>query len=163
VTTSSVALVQRPVAPTDLEFLRDLFADARGEEFAALPAETRRPLLDMQFALQRQQYEARYPESRHEIVEIDGAAVGRVWTFDDGDRLRILDITLLSGHRGHGIGTGVLTQLIDGAGERPVVLDVWAANLAARRLYERLGFVAVSDGDGYVAMQRTRLAEKESR
>ena len=56
-----------------------------------------------------------------------------------------LGMAILDGHRGEGIGRRLLDQCIDwslGQGAHKIDLEVWPHNEAARRLYERAGFVA---------------------
>lgn len=64
-----------------------------------------------------------------------------------------LTIALLPDYRGRGIGTQLLTYLLNKAVShyRAVSLSV-AADNPARRLYERHGFVTTSDTDGSLTM-----------
>lgn len=116
-----------------------------------LPPELREALLDIQFHAQDQQYATTYPGASHDIVVADGVDVGRLIVDESGDAIRIVDVTIHESHRGRGIGSALLGNLIERADRagRPVCLSVWPTNVAARRLYERLGFtVTVTGGDG---------------
>jgi ribosomal protein S18 acetylase RimI-like enzyme len=50
-----------------------------------------------------------------------------------------------------GIGSSVLTDLL--ASTKPVRLHVFALNVRARALYERLGFVITEENDGRIDMR----------
>jgi ribosomal protein S18 acetylase RimI-like enzyme len=157
------AISLRPAAPADLPFLRELFADSRAADFGALPAQLREQLIDLQFETQRREYASLRPDALDEIVGLAGSAVGRIWTAREVDALHILDVTVSLRYRGRGIGTAVLDEVAaraDTAG-LAVHLHVWAANHAARRLYERCGFVTDSDvaadNGAYAAMRRPAL------
>jgi ribosomal protein S18 acetylase RimI-like enzyme len=82
-----------------------------------------------------------------------------VWAFDDDDLVGacevyrpkqqevrhtgLLDIAVLSGYRGIGLGESMLTETLERSkaiGIRLVELRVFSNNLAAIRLYEKVGF-----------------------
>ena len=90
----------------------------------------------------------------------DGAAVGAAWwrTFDADDAgygyvapdVPEVSIGVQATHRGRGIGTALLRALVERAaaeGRRALSLSVEDGN-AARRLYERTGFVVVGRNGG---------------
>ncbi|MGB6175887.1 MAG: GNAT family N-acetyltransferase, partial [Methylocella sp.] len=83
-----------------------------------------------------------YPDARFEIVECDGAPIGRIVTARTPDALLIVDIALVAAWRGRGIGASlVYGVLIDArAAGLPVRLSVSANNGPALRFYLRLGF-----------------------
>jgi ribosomal-protein-alanine N-acetyltransferase len=59
------------------------------------------------------------------------------------DEIHINNVAVRPQFRGHGIGSALLHQALAEAkrlGARRATLEVRASNLAARRLYERLGF-----------------------
>jgi len=72
-----------------------------------------------------------------------------------------LAVAVMPGHRGQGIGTRLLSALLDAAGESydAVSLSVQADN-PALRLYQRLGFEVVEDGGRWFTM-RKRLTRSE--
>lgn len=67
-----------------------------------------------------------------------------------------LTIAVLPDHRGRGIGTALLTALLDMARTRFAALSLSVSlTNPAKRLYERLGFVEVAaPADGSVTMRR---------
>lgn len=140
----------RAATDHDEAFLRTVYADARAEEVAAFgwpPAEVR-AFLTIQFDAQRRHLRTAYPGSVDAIVVVDGEPAGRLWTDHGPDRLTVIDIALLAGHRGNGVGGRLLRDLQADAAARgvPVALQVLRTN-RARHLYERLGFRPVPDGD----------------
>lgn len=75
------------------------------------------------------------------MIQVDGRDEGRLYLDWSASELHILDIALLPGVRGRGVGTRILTDLLDEsqASGRRVRIYVESFN-PARRLYERLGF-----------------------
>lgn len=116
------------------------------------------------------------PEATWVVAEVDGAVVGHGNLFAGTSPRRahvgsILALVVHDDFAGRGIGTAILTALLDVAdnwrGLKRLELDVFADNEPAVRLYERHGFAvegrrvkaALTDG-AYVdmlAMARLRL------
>jgi ribosomal protein S18 acetylase RimI-like enzyme len=71
-------------------------------------------------------------------------------------RTHLIDIAVFEEHRGRGIGTGLLRQLLQEyeSQGRPLRLQVLQGNPAIR-LYQRLGFVQSSADPMYVQMEWT--------
>ncbi len=103
------------------------------------------------------------------VAELDGRAVGACWirflTADDpgwgyvADDVPEVSIAVREHARRRGIGTGLLATTVDlarQAGIRGLSLSVSHGN-AARRIYERAGFVAVGE-DGVSATLLLTLA-----
>jgi len=135
----------RRAGESDLPFLRRLYGDVRAEELAAVPwaGDTRARFLDSQFALQHTHYVTHFPRGDFLVVERDGRAVGRLYLDEREADVHIVDIGLLSSVRGHGIGTTLLRRQMTRVATRGggVTLQVDVANVRARALYRRLGFV----------------------
>ena len=92
-------------------------------------------------------------EEEGEVVGVAWARLMRGYGFA-GDGVPELAVSVLPGHRGHGIGTALLSSLIERCSEfgySALSLSVQRSNLAAR-LYERLGFQEVSGDDGEAVM-----------
>jgi ribosomal protein S18 acetylase RimI-like enzyme len=140
----------------DAHFVRSVCADSR-PELRMLPSD----VLDLQLAAQSAQYQAAYPDAQDQLICAAGEPVGRCWTNRSEHELRLLDITVLSSRRGHGIGRAVLSDLCAQAAATavPLRLTVWHANTAAHRLYERLGFRDTTEANGYLSMEWTAHAE----
>jgi ribosomal protein S18 acetylase RimI-like enzyme len=155
---ATTTVARRPVAPHDENFLRELFADSR-PDLAVLPPDLRGALIDMQFRAQRAQYTASYPSARYEIIVADGNPLGQLVLDEGVESVRIVDVSVHRAHRGRGIASAVLHDVIaraERSGHR-VCLSVWSTNTQARRLYGRLGFVRTDNSHpsavGYVEMQ----------
>lgn len=147
----------RPVSPEDEAFLRRVYASSREEELAMMQwsPEQRAPFLAMQFEAQRTDYARRFPRAEHAVVEHDGSPVGRIWVNIDSEEIRLLDITILAGARGHGIGSFVLRGLQDRAAATrlPLRHTVVTTNLKAQRLYRRLGFSELDRTETHILME----------
>ncbi|MEV4620139.1 GNAT family protein [Asanoa sp. NPDC049573] len=81
------------------------------------------------------------------VVEVDGRLVGAVQTYEEADpmyRHAGMDIYLEPTVHGKGIGTDAVRtmakHLIHTVGHHRLVIDPAAANTAAIRVYERVGF-----------------------
>ncbi len=141
----TAALSLRAAAPDDEPFLMRLLGQVRATEFALLPGELAGRLLAQQREAQRRSMSAR-PGGYEEIaIDPSGATVGRLATARDGDALQLVDVTIDAAHRGQGYGTELVRLTIERAAAQrlPVVLRVAHTNPAARRLYEREGFVEI--------------------
>ncbi len=152
----------RVATEADEEFLFAVYASTRMEEIAVLgwPEAQATMFLRMQFTAQTGAYRTQFPEAEHRIILLAGEPVGRILIADEGDALRLVDVALLSEHRGRGIGTVLLRELTDRADGRglAVRLHVVETN-PARRLYERFGFRPL-DSDGlYLEMERPALGK----
>ena len=107
----------------------------------------------MQFDAQRSHYEEHYDGATYDVIVVDGEPAGRLYVARWAEEIRIMDIALLPGSRGRGVGTQLLRELlVEGAsaGKR-VTIHVEKLN-PARRLYQRLGFVVVEDRGVYDLM-----------
>nr|WP_308700869.1 GNAT family N-acetyltransferase [Pseudoduganella guangdongensis] len=133
----------RPETAADRAFLRALFAAVRGPELAegGLDPATVDALLDLQCAAQQQAFRHSYPGARFDVIEADGAAVGRLVAAQQADGLLLVDIALLPEWRGRGIGSALLRGLQQqaSAARLPLRLNV-VLNNPAEALYRRLGF-----------------------
>ncbi len=146
----------RPETDADREFLERLYASTREEELAPVPwtPEEKRAFLAWQFEAQRRHYRQYYPEASFDVIERGGCAVGRLYVDRREEELRIVDIALLPEARGRGIGTRLVTELLEEAAEggRVVTIHVELAN-PALRLYQRLGFRPVEERGVYLLME----------
>ena len=144
-------VVLRPAAPRDDGFLASLYASTRDEEMALVPwnEDEKNQFLDFQYRAQATSYETRFPNSDHRIIVVDGVPVGRIWTDEWEEEIRLLDIAILPQFRGTGIGSELLRNLQSRARSADKALrhSVRIGNAAAIRLYERLGFTIYEEYD----------------
>jgi ribosomal protein S18 acetylase RimI-like enzyme len=125
-----------------------LFAESQKQLAGLLSNEALwRSLVEMQFRGRTISYAARHPHAEDSILQgEDGQPVGRLLLDRLADCWQIVDIAVLAARRGQGFGAGVLRlcqRQAAAAGAR-LELQVRPEN-PARRLYERLGFKAVSE------------------
>jgi ribosomal-protein-alanine acetyltransferase len=106
------------------------------------------------------------PRSRHYLVAIvDGEVIGYAGLAAAGDQADVQTIAVLSAHQRLGIGSALLSGLLDEAarrGAKSVFLEVRADNPPAQAMYERFGFERIGvrrryydDGtDAYTMVRR---------
>ena len=156
-TVTGMTISLRPIDDSDLPFLLRVYASTREEELAPVPwtrAQTD-AFLASQFVLQHQYYQEHYAGAQFEVILADGQPIGRLYLARWAEEHRIIDIAIVPEHRGRGIGSRLLADVIaeaDAVG-KPVSIHVEMQN-PARRLYERLGFLPVDEHGVYVLMRR---------
>jgi ribosomal protein S18 acetylase RimI-like enzyme len=89
------------------------------------------------------------PDSTTSVVEVDNDRVGRLRVTRTVDHVVLCGIQLLPRIQRQGIGTAIIDDLKARAAAAgvPLDLDVEKDNPDARRLYERLGFTQVGEGE----------------
>jgi GNAT superfamily N-acetyltransferase len=158
-TTSYPGVTLRPACDSgpdsDIEFLFRVYASSRADEMALVPwsEAEKEAFLGSQFELQHHHYHHHYPDARYDLVCEGGRAIGRYYVQPMKGEIRIMDIALLPEHRGRGIGTRLVQDVLDEAAQsrRLVSLHVEESN-PAMRLYQRMGFAAVDDVGIYKLM-----------
>lgn len=150
----------------DLPFLRDLYASTRREEMALTgwPQNQIDAFLRQQFEAQHAHHARTYPGASLNLIlvkdakpaseicnlksEIGNQKAGRLYLHESDHEFRVIDIALVPGWRGQGIGRRLMRDILAVAGKRgkAVSLHVDPAN-PATHLYRRLGFRQV-DSDG---------------
>lgn len=147
----------RPARKDDLPFLRALYASTRKEELAVVPWSDamRSAFIAQQFALQHRHYLMHYRDADFLVIEHGSSPVGRFYLHPGADDLLVIDISLLPEFRGAGIGSALLRHAQGYAQEHSlgVQLHVMHSNLAARRLYLRLGFTEAADEGSHLLMR----------
>jgi ribosomal protein S18 acetylase RimI-like enzyme len=152
----SPPITLRTATPGDEAFLRRVYACTRQEELALVPwsDEEKEAFLRMQFDAQDSHYRAHYAGASFDVIDVDEVPVGRLYVVRWKDEIRIIDISLLPEHRGAGIGTRLLSELLEEGAHtnKRVSIHVEKHN-PARRLYERLGFTPKADLGIYLLME----------
>ncbi len=136
----------RALHDADLPWLRDLYATTRAEEMAPVPWPeiAKRSFLDQQFGLQHQHYLLYFSDSDFLAIEhIEHGPIGRYYLQRSAPEHLLVDISMFPTLRGQGIGRALIeaSQREAQSLGRGMHLHVQRGNSAARRLYERLGFV----------------------
>ena len=153
----SAAVGLRSAGPGDAELLFRVYAGAREDELAVVPwdAGQKEAFLRAQFGAQNRWYREHYAGASFDVVLVDGEPCGRLYVYRGETEIRIVDIALLPEHRGNGVGSSLLRDLLaeaDAAGKR-VTIHVERFN-PALRLYERLGFSVAEDKGVYLLLER---------
>lgn len=159
IATSLGLLARRPRTDDDTGLLRALFAASKREELALTGwgPEQQQSFVDLQLRAREQHRAATRPGAELGILTLDDVPVGQLDLDRTDAGIEVVEIAVVPGLQGHGLGTAVLTQVLaeaDAAGV-PVHLNVELANAGARRLYERLGFAVTGTvGPLHHAMER---------
>lgn len=154
---TSLGVELRPVTSADGKLLREVYRSTREEELALTPwsEDQKAAFLEMQFTAQDTYYRQIHPDGRYLVILRHGAPVGRLYLVRLEDALRIVDIAILPEHRGAGIGTALLEEVIAEADEAGIAVSLHVEPWnPAKRLYERHGFVSVEVRGVYEFMER---------
>jgi ribosomal protein S18 acetylase RimI-like enzyme len=151
------ALALRPVLPEDEQFLYEVYASTRADELAQVMwGEAQREMfLKMQLKARDQSYRMYYSEIDDRIILRDNQRVGRLIVVRADDEIRLADIALLLEHRGAGIASALIKDLMAEArvSNKPIRLQVETSNPKARSLYERLGFTTTGENVTHFQME----------
>ena len=147
----------RPAVAAERDLLRAIYATTRAEELAPVPwpDEQKAAFVTMQFEAQDHWYRQAYPEGEFLLVLRDDRPIGRLYLARLDDEIRLIDITLLPEERDRGIGTQLITDVLQRANAAGVAvrLHVEPWNRALR-LYERLGFAVLEERGIYLFLER---------
>lgn len=119
------------------------------------PEQAKRAFCDSQFDLQHRHYLTYAMPGAFTIVMRDDQAVGRLYLQWTPTELHVVDILLLPGVQGQGIGSTLLRWLqflLPQTGMASLGLQVLQHNTAAHQLYQRLGFQALEVQGMHVRM-----------
>ena len=86
-----------------------------------------------------------------------GALIGAVWLRQSADPSGVvpeLALAVKQEHRGHGIATALLTQLVRANPDQSAISISFVAGKPVLRLYERFGFKVIAQQRDAVVMQR---------
>jgi len=103
----------RTATPADDDFIHASYASTRTEELAQLPwtdAE-KHAFLHMQDTARSASYRHQWPDAVVQVIEVDGQPAGCLCVSRTPEEIRVLDIALVPGQRGTGIGTRLLRAL----------------------------------------------------
>ena len=111
--------------------------------------------LRLQFDAQDAWWREHYAQASFDVILVDGEPAGRLYVHRGASEIRIVDIALLPEHRGNGVGSSLLRDLLTeaDAGGQSVTIHVERMN-PALRFYERLGFSVAEDKGVYLFLER---------
>ena len=147
----------RPEQDGDLDFLRALYRSTREAELAQVDWSDAQKdsFVQMQFNAQRQHYRGTLENVGYDLILQNGAPIGRLYSQERVTQLHIVDIALIPGQRGHGLGGKLLEALGYNAAQVGKGLGIFVEHQnPARHLYDRLGFEVIADAGIYIEMER---------
>jgi RimJ/RimL family protein N-acetyltransferase len=147
----------RPEGPRDQDFRFELFRNSRPPEWQMTGFEPSllRQIMHQQFHAQTVSYRAQFPKARFDVIELDRKPIGRIVVDRPGICIHLVDQAIVPELRGRGIGTSIMTSLMNEAaqGEMPLRLKVSSDNDPSMRLYLRLGFEVSETSPMYLEME----------
>ena len=152
------------ISPDDHPFLIQLFRTTREQELARVSDWDEQQIMEFvhfQWQAQLSHYEEHYPNATHHILGLKNGRtttpIGRLYVEREPGLIRLMDIALLTEHRGKQIGTKLIEALLAEADKnnQTVRLFVFKENFGAHKLYKRLGFQDLGvEGGLYLKMER---------
>jgi GNAT superfamily N-acetyltransferase len=137
-------LFLREVTPEDEPFLFEVYASTRIDELEGVGWDDaqKQAFFRMQFVAR----ERTHPRADDRIIVLNGRPIGRMMVDRSEAAILLRDIALLTEFRNAGIGSRLITELMEDAASvgKPIQLHVVATSPAVR-LYERLGFSRTGD------------------
>jgi GNAT superfamily N-acetyltransferase len=133
---TTVAL--RPATPADSEFCYQMHKAAMGSYVTAT--------WGWDEHVQREHHARAFNPSRWQIITAGGTDIGMLDIEHRPDEIYLARVEIHPDHQGHGIGTRLVSVLLDEARQngKALVLDVLAVNHRAQALYQRLGMTEVA-------------------
>jgi len=143
----------RPATPADSEFCFQLHKAAMGEYITTIWG------WDEQ--RQRDSHTRRFNPRRWQIITVGGTDIGMIDVEYRPAEIYLSRIEIHPDYQGRGIGTHLISGLIDEAGHKgqDLVLDVLTVNHRAQALYQQLGMTEVArhgDNDIKITMRSAR-------
>lgn len=132
------AIALRPAVPADTEFCYQLHKAAMGDYITAI--------WGWDEPVQRDFHTRAFNPGRWQIITADGADVGMLDVEYRPGEIYLSRIEIHPDQQGHGIGTRLISAIIDEARQKgqDLVLDVLTVNHRAQALYQRLGMTEVA-------------------
>jgi GNAT superfamily N-acetyltransferase len=150
-------LTFRKITEKDFPFLKMVYRSTRENELdlTGWDETQKNSFIEFQFNAQHVYYMNVYKDALFQIIEYDNTDIGRFYIWETEHQIRIVDIAVLPEFRGKGIGTKILTELIQKSEHSGKNLSIHVEYFnPALRLYERLGFKKTDDTGVYLFMER---------
>ena len=147
----------RRCTDADLNFLFRVFASTRQDiTFSTIPEQQKQMLMQQQFQAQTLHYAKEFGSADFLIVMQGKAQIGRLTVNRSDDEIRVVDIAILPEWRGKGIGTKIISDLLNEGhvSDKPVRLHAEKAQRVVD-FYKRLGFVVVNELEMHFFMECT--------
>ncbi len=160
-----MSLELHPVSHSDYSLLFEIYISSRADELKFVPwtDEQKNAFLEAQFQAQTDHYYATYSDGSFELIKLENETAGRLFQAELDDEIRIIDITLLPQFRNRGIGTLLLSEVLEsGANKKKLVTIYLDTHSPAQTLFSRLGFIPVAD-DGVYCLWERRFGENTSK
>jgi ribosomal protein S18 acetylase RimI-like enzyme len=136
----------KSIEPKDQSFIEKLYRSTREKELSTTnwPEDQKHRFCIMQSIAQETDYKKNYKDASYQIILYKNKPAGRLYVWESDTKIHIIDISLLPEFQHKGIGTKILTGIINTAKQKNkiVCLHVIPAN-PAKKLYERLGFKTI--------------------
>jgi ribosomal protein S18 acetylase RimI-like enzyme len=103
---------------------------------------------------QRERYRQNFQPQRLRVIQLDGQDIGMLHLQERTEELFLVNLEILPEFQKRGVGSQIIRQVIEEANQlgKPVALQVLKVNLAARALYQRLGFGVTGENDTHYIM-----------
>ncbi|MHC4876346.1 MAG: GNAT family N-acetyltransferase [Planctomycetota bacterium] len=157
-------LQRRPVRESDGDFLFRVFASAKEVERQLAPQcpdDMWDAFLRQQFALQSAHYDEHWRDNGNfDVIEHKGQPVGRIYEWrgeEDGlEHIQIVEFTVLTEFRNHGIGGRIMSEVIASADQAglPIRTRIMPIELS-RPFLERHGFSLLKDEQMTLLFERS--------
>ncbi len=137
-----------PIAHTDESFLLALYSTTRQDELVIVPwnDEQKHAFLQMQFQAQHLHYTTKFPDASFQLLSLNNQSIGRLYTAEFDEEIRILDLTLMPEFRNRKIGTNLLNEILHEAEIKNKSVQIYLENYnPAQTLFARLGFEIVAE------------------
>lgn len=145
--------------PADRDLLLRIYASTREEELATTDwgEEQKKVFVEQQFSAQDSYYREYYVGARFDLIRAGEEVAGRLYVDRDQGRfpgeIRLMEITVLPEHRGRGIGSRLLGELMEEARRDGRMLTIHVERFnRALSLYRRLGFRELEDKGVYLLL-----------
>jgi ribosomal protein S18 acetylase RimI-like enzyme len=140
---------RRLATGADAAFVTALVAADARERLGEVPGALREDLVALQVRAQQAHVAAHWPQAQDWVL-LDGAdhPVGRMLLGSQGADVHLLDLRVAAANRGRGVATRALLDLLQASARSGSAVRLHVQrDSPARRLYERLGFVALEGPD----------------